>query len=209
MAPSDLGLLTWMRTLAGGDVAQAARLLAASPDLASARILTGATRDNPKEHFFAAILHYAYAGDTALHLAAAAHHEPTVKKLLALKADVHAKNRRGAEPLHYAADGGPGHPAWKPKAQAAVIARLIAAGAEVDAIDKGGVTPLHRAVRNRCAAAVRALIAGGADVRRKNGSGSTALQLARENTGRGGTGSAEAKAQQAEIVRALTAAGAR
>jgi hypothetical protein len=66
-----------------------------------------------------------------------------------------------------------------------------------------GVTPLHRAVRTRCAEAVRTLLAHGADPARKNKSGSTPMHLASLNTGRGGTGSAEAKAQQAEIVRAL------
>jgi hypothetical protein len=68
----------------------------------------------------------------------------------------------------------------------------------------GGVTPLHRAVRNRCAAAVQALLAAGADRRRKNGSGSTPAQLAKVTSGRGGTGSPEAKAQQAEILRLLS-----
>jgi hypothetical protein len=65
------------------------------------------------------------------------------------------------------------------------------------------VTPLHRAVRTRCAAAVGALLDGGADTRRKNRSGSTPMLLAAQNTGRGGTGSPEAKAQQDVIVRML------
>jgi ankyrin repeat protein len=82
----------------------------------------------------------------------------------------------------------------------------VAAGADPNAVDQGGVTPLHRAVRNRCAAAVRALLDGGADARRKNKRGSTPMQLATQNTGRGGTGSPEAKAQQQEIVRLLKGA---
>src|SRR5262249_37413720 len=49
-----------------------------------------------------------------------------------------------------------------------------------------GVTPLHRAVRTRCAAAVRALLDGGADPRRKNKNGSTPIKLATQHTGRGG-----------------------
>jgi len=65
------------------------------------------------------------------------------------------------------------------------------------------VTPLHRAVRTRCATAVSALLAGGADPKRQNSSGSTPMWLATHNTGRGGTGSAEAKTQQREIVRLL------
>jgi Ankyrin repeat len=63
--------------------------------------------------------------------------------------------------------------------------------------------PLHIAVRARCAAAVAALLAAGADARRRNKSGSTPMLLATQNTGRGGTGSPEAKAQQNEIVRML------
>ena len=91
---------------------------------------------------------------------------------------------------------------------AATIACLIAAGADPNAADLGGTTPLHRAVRNRCAAAVAALLDGGADVRRKNKRGSTAAQLATRNTGRGGTGAPEAKAQQADIARLLARHGA-
>jgi hypothetical protein len=83
------------------------------------------------------------------------------------------------------------------------IAPLIRAGADPNAVDNSGVAPLHRAVRTRCAAAVRALLDGGADVRRKNKSGSTPMLLATQNTGRGGTGSPEAKAQQDKIVRLL------
>ena len=142
-------------------------------------------------------------GDTALHIAAAADRREIVRKLIVIGADVRAKNRRGAEPLHYAVDGMPGSRAWNPRAQAATVIYLIEAGADPNAIDQSGVTPLHRAVRTRCAAAVRALLEGGADARRKNKSGSTPMLLATQNTGRGGTGSPEAKAQQDKIVRLL------
>ena len=74
--------------------------------------------------------------------------------------------------------------------------------------DNGGVTPLHRAVRTRCAAAVRVLLDNGADIRRRNKSGSTPMLLATQNTGRSGAGSPEAKAQQQEIVRLLEQRGA-
>ena len=105
-------------------------------------------------------------------MAAAARRLAIANRLLAAGAIVRAKNRRGAEPLHYAVDGGPGNPAWDPAAQVAMIETLLAAGADPNATDKGGVTPLHRAVRNRCADAVRALLEGGADPRRSNGNGS-------------------------------------
>ena len=116
--------------------------------------------------------------------------------------------RRGAEPLDYAVDGGPGLPAWNPNAQTKIIARLIRVGADPNAVGKGGVAPLHRAVRNRCAAAVGALIDGGADPRVPNRNSSTPVLLATQNTGRGGSGSAESKAQQQEILRLLTEHGA-
>jgi ankyrin repeat protein len=149
-----------------------------------------------------------YEGDTALHMAAAAYQTRIVEKLIAKGADVRARNRRGAEPLHYAVDGGPGLPAWNPSAQTKIIARLIRAGADPNAVDKSGVAPLHRAVRNRCAAAVSALIDGGADPRAPNRNGSTPVLLATQNTGRGGSGSAEAKAQQEKILRLLEQHGA-
>jgi len=84
-----------------------------------------------------------------------------------------------------------------------MIAYLIEAGAPPDAEAAGGVTPLHRAVRNRCSAAVRVLLDAGADPQRTNDAGSTALTLARHTTGRGGSGSPEAKAEQAKIISML------
>jgi len=54
-------------------------------------------------------------------------------------------------------------------------------------------------VRTRCSMAVRTLLKCGANPRQLNKSGSTPMMLARQNTGRGGSGSPEAKAQQREI----------
>jgi ankyrin repeat protein len=187
----------------GADDAAALRLLAASPALASAQVARGATRQAAKDFYLDPIAHYVYAGDSALHVAAAAYRCEIAEKLIALDAGVRARNRRGAEPLHYAADGMPGAPTWNPNAQATTIAILIAAGADPNAPDNSGVMPLHRAVRTRCADAVKALLAGGADAHAKNKSGSSPMQLATRNTGRGGSGSPEAKAQQIEIVRLL------
>ncbi len=184
-------------------------LLRATPQLARARAGVAATRDRAREYYYSDIEHYLYGGDTALHMAAAAHRTPIVRQLLGVGADVAARNRRGAQPLHYAADGKPGSPAWNPAAQGETVTALIAARADPNATDKSGVAPLHRAVRTRCAAAVAALLAGGADPQRPNKSGSTPLQLARRSTGRGGSGSSEAKAEQAEIVRLLQLHGTR
>jgi ankyrin repeat protein len=199
----DSALMSLVRAIAAGKTADVARSIAASPDLATARLAKGATRQRAKPYFLDEIKHYVYAGDTALHVAAAAYRHGIVRKLIAAGADVRAKNRRGAEPLHYAADGIPGSPHWNPRAQAATVARLIAAGADPNVADKSGTRPLHRAVRTRCATAVRALLDGGADPRRKTKGGVTLMWLTTEDTGRGDSGSVEAKVQQEEIARLL------
>jgi len=208
-APLQHALMEFARAVAVGDAATALRLLAETPGLASACLEHGPTRQEPQTYFLTAISHYLYEGDTALHAAAAAYQYEIARKLIAAGADVCVRNRRGAEPLHYAVDGGPGSPTWNPDAQGATVTVLISAGADPNAVDKSGVTPLHRAVRTRCSAAVKALLENGADIRRKNKNGSTPMQIATRTTGRGGSGSAEAKAQQSEIVRLLEQHGAK
>jgi ankyrin repeat protein len=207
--PEDADLMALLRAIATQNTDSVSRLLAASPGLARQTVRVGATRQASTEYFFEEIGHYAYAGDTALHLAAAAYDRKTAKALVSKGAQSNARNRRGAEPLHYAAVGLPGSAAWNSNAQAAIIEYLIEAGANPNSADNDGVTPLHRAVRTRCASAVRALLAGGADARRKNKSGSTPLHLAVQNTGRGGTGSAPSQQQQKEIILLLLQHGAR
>jgi ankyrin repeat protein len=160
-------------------------------------------------YFLPEIGHAVYAGDTALHIAAAAYGADIAQELVAKGATPRARNRRGAEPLHYAADGSPGSERWNPDAQASIVEYLIRAGADPNSSDKNGVAPLHRAVRTRSASAVRVLLEHGADPRRKNGSGSTPLHLAVQNTGRGGSGVAAARVQQAEIIRLLVEHGGR
>lgn len=200
---SDVELRKLVEAIAAGDDASASSLLAASPSLATARFAVGASRQAAGRYFIDAIRTYIYAGDTALHIAAAAYRTKAVKQLLELGADVRAKNRRGAEPLHSAAGGGPGTETWNPREQCATIVRLIQAGADPNATDKGGVTPLHRAVRTRCADAVKTLLDHGANPALANGNGSLPILLAKLNTGRGGTGSPKAKAQQKAILQLL------
>jgi ankyrin repeat protein len=171
--------------------------------LAKESFRPGATREAESSYFLDAIKRQVYAGDTGLHIAAAAYQTEIARELVAAGANVRARNRRGQEPLHYAAVGSPGSMTWNPAAQAATIACLIEAGADPNTVDMDGVTPLHRAVRTRCAEAVRTLLAHGADPARKNKSGSTPMVLARLTTGRGGTGTQAAKEQQREIVRIL------
>ena len=91
----------------------------------------------------------------------------------------------------------------RPACQRDVILYLIEAGADPNAAAAGGVTPPHRAVRNRCSAAVAALLRAGADPRLQNDRGSTASDLAHWATGRGGAGSATAKTEQAIIIELL------
>jgi ankyrin repeat protein len=203
MADSDPALREFIETIVAGDGEGVSLLLAASPELATESFGAGATRRGENSFFLESIKRWIYAGDTALHLAAAAYRTEIAHKLIGAGANPAARNRRGQEALHYAAIGSPGGSTWNPPAQAATIVCLIEAGADPNAVDMDGVSPLHRAVRTRCAEAVRTLLAQGADPARKNKSGSTPMLLASLNTGRGGTGSTEAKEQQAEIVRLL------
>jgi ankyrin repeat protein len=197
--------LDFVRVVVDGEVGELSRRLTECPALATMSADVGATRQSSTSFFFPNIAHYLYEGDTALHMAAAAFRRPVAELLLAHGADCRAKNRRRAEPLHYAADAN--H--WDPAAQADVIDYLISVGADPNAADGSGVAPLHRAVRTRSLAAVRALVDGGADVSQRNRSGSTPLHLAVQTTGRGGSGSTQAREQQAAIVSFLLERGAR
>lgn len=197
-----------IRAIVANNDLEVAKLLQASSALAREQLRTGATRQGTGGFFFDEIKHYVYAGDTPLHAAAAAYRFEIARELIKHGADVRAANRRGAQPLHYAADGGPGSPHWSPEAQAETIALLVREGADSNALDKSGVAPLHRAVRGRCLAAVDSLLRSGADVRLPNKSGSTPLHLAVQNTGKSGSGSAESRAAQKDIIVRLLKAGA-
>jgi hypothetical protein len=194
-----MDLLECIRRVVKGDIDAVARALAADPALAAAAVTLGATRQDPSTFFFKEISHYLYEGDTALHMAAAAFRRPIAELLVRHGADHRVRNRRGAQPLHYAADTN----TWNPAAQAETIAYLISIGADPNAANKDGATPLHRAVRTRSAPAVRTLLDGGADPGRQNKNGSTAMDLASRTTGRGGSGSPHARAQQAAIIALL------
>src|SRR4051794_40915893 len=118
-------LLDFIRLVIDGDLDKASRRLRTHPELATLASPIGATRQEAATFFFTKIMHYLYAGDTALHMAAAAFCRPMAELLVAHGADCRARNRRGAEPLHYAADAN--H--WEPQAQADVIEYLTSIGA--------------------------------------------------------------------------------
>ena len=197
--------LDFVRVVVAGDIDQVSQRLADNPALATVPSEVGATRQEASTFFFTDIAHYLYAGDTPLHMAAAAWRRQVAELLIAHGADIRATNRRGAQPLHYAADTS----RWDPIAQAQMIEYLLSAGADPNTLDSAGVAPLHRAVRTRSLAAVRALLDGGANSRQPNKAGSTPLHLAVQTTGRGGSGSLQAREQQAGIVRLLLERGAR
>ena len=196
--------LDFVRVVVHGDIDQVSQRLVRDPVLATIASDVGATRQGASTFFFVDIAHYLYAGDTALHMAAAAWRCEVAALLVAHGADCRARNRRGAQPLHYAADAN----RWDPTSQAEMIEYLLSVGADPDALDGAGVAPLHRAVRTRSLAAVRALLDGGANSRLPNKAGSTPLHLAVQTTGRGGSGSLQARQQQAGIVRLLLERGA-
>jgi len=180
------------------DEAMAVLHVRATPELARARV---AVERLVKD------VHQLYAGDTALHLAAAALRPLAVAALLEAGADANAENRRAAIPLHYACDPRPNGHTWDPRAQRAVIERLLDAGADIEHREKAGAVPLHRAVRARSPEAVRCLLERGARVDATHGrQRSTSLHIVTHSTGAGGT--KRSRAEQQEIIELLLRFGA-
>jgi hypothetical protein len=190
-----------LASIVDDEIATAKRLLREDRGLATRLI------QKPKL-YQSKIFHWIYAGDTALHLAAAGYRVEIVEVLVKAGAEVNAaKNMRESGPLHYAADGFITGPVWDAKRQVGTIRCLLKHEANIHLQDKNGATPLHRAVRTRSAAAVKFLLAAGADPTMKNKPGSTPFHLAVQNTGRGGSGEPAAIEAQGEIIRAFLACG--
>jgi ankyrin repeat protein len=171
------------------DEARAVRLVQAAPEIARARVSV--------ERLVKEVPHQLYAGDTALHLAAAALRPLAVGALLEAGADANAENRRGATALHYACDARPRlgsklgnrtRKTWNPSNQRSVIERLLDAGSDIEHQDKAGAVPLHRAVRARSPEAVRCLLERGARVDTTHGrQRTTPLHIVTHSTGASGT----------------------
>jgi hypothetical protein len=100
-------------------------LLADAPELALARLGVGGSRHGGDEYFLDEIDHLVYAGDTTLHIAAAAHEPGAAGEFVNAGAIVAAANRRGAQPLHYAVDGIPRCARWNPAALEDTVRCLI------------------------------------------------------------------------------------
>ena len=186
--------------IVGDDPAKVKELL----KLDSALAKTAATN----ARYESSIAHWVYVGDTALHIAAAGYRVEIARMLLAAGADSgSARNHRSSQPLHYAADGYLESATWDAERQVRMIELLLKAGSDLQARDKNGATPLHRAVRTRCAAAVKSLLDTGSDATLRNKPGSTPFHLAVQNTGRVGSGAEKAKAAQREIIHAFLERG--
>ena len=138
---------------AAGRLERVRELLAAHPELITAR---------------------APDGWTALHLAAHFRHLPVVELLLSRGADVNARseNSHANTALHAAAAGG---------ADRALLQRLVQAGVEVDATQGGGYTGLHEAASLGRADLVTLLLEAGASVQSRTDEGRTPAELARAN----------------------------
>src|SRR5205085_6553254 len=118
-------------TIAASDHRAALDLLDGTSQLATARV---ARRD---EFFLAERLAQVYEGDTALHAAAFSYDPEMARELVRRGANVRARNRRTAEPLHAAVLGVPGSAHWNPTRQREVILYLIEAGADPNATAVG------------------------------------------------------------------------
>jgi ankyrin repeat protein len=182
------------------DEAKAVQLIRGTPEIAQARILD--------ERLLEEVPHQLYAGDTALHVAAAALRSLAVGALIDAGADSNAENRRGATALHYACDARPkAGKTWNVSNQRSVIELLLDAGSNIEHKDKSGTAPLHRAVRSRSPEAVRCLLERGARVDSTHGrQRTTPLHIVTHSTGASGTKGT--RAEQQEIVELLLRYGA-
>src|SRR5262249_6433791 len=88
----DAALLALLDAISLRDHAEVARQLDATPLLATRTIQAGATRESQDGYFLLPIRRHVYRGDTALHLAAAAHQRGIAESLVAGGAGVCVRN---------------------------------------------------------------------------------------------------------------------
>src|ERR1700750_876987 len=112
MATSFGELDAFVRAIAHADDVRAMAALHANRTLATYALDTGAARQSARDFFVIELEHYFYRGDTALHIASAAHRPAIAQTLLDSGANVSVINRLGVTPLHYAASGAPGSSRW-------------------------------------------------------------------------------------------------
>src|SRR3954470_24385592 len=93
----DPELWQLLLAIATGDEPRASRLLAASPRLAMDASSLGATRSSSQSYFIEEIAHHVYEGDTALHIAAAAHQTHITKERVGNGGGVGASHSTGAQ----------------------------------------------------------------------------------------------------------------
>jgi ankyrin repeat protein len=137
--------------------------------------LVQAVREDAMRVFHAFLAHpgtdieaQATNGNTALMMAAYKRNRPAVEALLAKGAKV---NQPGWTALHYAAASG----------DDAIVRLLLARGAQVDALSplkSGAYTPMMMAAREGHDGTALLLIAHGADPKRRNSEGLTAVEIA-------------------------------
>src|SRR5580658_2059237 len=106
MVESTPTLATLLLSIAHLDHAPARGILDAAPSLTTA---TMARRD---EFFLTERMAQVYEGDTALHAAGFSYDSEMARDLITRGADIRARDRRGAEPLHSAVIGVPGSATW-------------------------------------------------------------------------------------------------
>ena len=90
----DADLFTFLRSVAAGNVIEVSRALDSSGNrFALEAIRIGSTRQDPTTYFLSAVRRHVYAGDTGLHIAAAAYGQRLAQLLIDKGSSVRARNR--------------------------------------------------------------------------------------------------------------------
>src|SRR5260370_5031493 len=100
VATSVQSLRQLVDAIVANDGALFSKLIDGPSALATASFAQGATRQGASPCFIKEIGHYIYAGDTALHFAAASYRHKMADQLIQAGHNVGSKKRRGTEPLH-------------------------------------------------------------------------------------------------------------